>query len=244
MQHNISIADISQMEVGKIIPSFKAKIAKLTPQKSGAGAKGPWTMQIVTLKDGTGVIEAKLWNRDNYQQSDVGREYIFASTETKKGLGGVKRDVNEYNGKTTPMVTIQLEAEISPVVETVPRQTEYLPDPSEQRPVVHQENTWAEVDAVLTRQFNLRIRCEQAAIRVADVISKETGYAMGPEEIERRATSFFIELNRKQVTAPMTSPVWKKTPQPKLPPSQMTKPPEEQIRDLRTEGELTDDVPF
>ena len=277
MARMISIADILNMGVGEIIPGFRAKIAKVQKQRTGDGQNGPWTMQLVTLKDGTGMIEAKMWNRDVYNANDVGAEFIFESTETQRGLSGLKRAIHEYQGKETPQVDINGAADISPVggygmtpatpppppAATAPQQRPADPKqrqtaPAPRQPATASGNPWSEVDAVLLRQVNLRIRCEQASMRVAEVIHAETGYAMNPEEIERRATAFFIELNRKLVTAPATPPVWKRpappaqpappAPEP-LPPSQMTEPPDDYAggaspEELAAEGGEVDDVPF
>lgn len=270
MPRMISIADILNMSVGEIIPGFRAKIAKVQKQRSGEGANGPWTMQLITLKDGTGAIEAKLWNRDNYTNADVGADFVFESTETQRGLSGLKRALHEYQGKETPQVDINGAADISPVSGHSPNPAPAPIAQAPQRQAAPQQRPqalaprqaapqpagdWAEVNAVLNRQVNLRIRCEQAAIRVAEVIHAETGYSMEPEEIERRATAFYIELNRKQCTAPDTMPRWKKPTAPappapaQLPPSQMTEPPDDYAGgvspgELAAEGGEVDDVPF
>lgn len=265
MPRMISIADILNMSVGEIIPGFRAKIAKVQKQRTGGGANSPWTMQLVTVKDGTGVIECKMWNRDVYTNDDVGTEFVFESTDTQRGLSGLKRAVHEYQGKETPQVEVNGAADILPVsghspatasTAPAPHQRQTAPQPRPQASAPSQAATtpsggdWREVDAVLLRQVNLRIRCEQAAIRVADVVHAETGYSMQPDEIERRATAFYIELNRKLVTAPATPPVWKKpvaaTP---LPPSQMTEPPDDfepgmSPEEADAEGGEVDDVPF
>ncbi len=268
MARMISIQDILNMGVGEIIPGLRAKIAKVQKQRTGEGANGPWTMQLVTLKDGTGIIEAKLWNRDVYTNADVGAEFIFESTETQRGLSGLKRAIHEYQGKETPQVDINGAADIAPVTGAAtapvptapaPQQRQAAPQQRQQAPAPRQPatasgNPWSEVDAVLLRQVNLRIRCEQAAIRVAEVLHAETGYAMEPDEIERRATAFYIELNRKLVTAPNTPPVWKKPAAPAppapapLPPSQMTEPPDDYAGgvspgELAAEGGNFDDIP-
>ena len=276
MARMISIQDILNMGVGEIIPGFRAKIAKVQNQRSGDGANGAWTMQLVTLKDGTGLIEAKLWNRDNYTAKDIGSEFIFESTDTQKGLSGLKRALYESQGKETPQIEVNKAADISPVSGHAPatapaapaapaplyrvtapaslRQTVPAPAPRQTAPT-QPAGDWSEVNAVLNRQVNLRIRCEQAAIRVSEVIYAETGYAMQPEEIERRATAFYSELNRKLVTAPATPPVWKKPSAPSqpapapLPPSQMTEPPDDYASgvspgELAAEGGEVDDVPF
>lgn len=275
MARMISIQDILNMGVGEIIPGFRAKIAKVQNQRSGDGANGAWTMQLVTLKDGTGLIEAKLWNRDNYTAKDIGSEFIFESTDTQKGLSGLKRALHEYQGKETPQIEVNKAADISPVSghapaptpipperaapapqyrQAAPQQRQQAPAPRQTAPT-QPAGDWSEVNAVLNRQVNLRIRCEQAAIRVSEVIYAETGYAMQPEEIERRATAFYIELNRKLVTAPATPPVWKKPSAPSqpapapLPPSQMTEPPDDYAGgvspgELAAEGGEVDDVPF
>ena len=139
--------------------------------------------------------------------------------------------------------------------QAAPQQRQQAPAPRQTAPT-QPAGDWSEVNAVLNRQVNLRIRCEQAAIRVSEVIYAETGYAMEPEEIERRATAFYIELNRKQVTAPDTMPRWKKPSahaqpaQAPLPPSQMTEPPDDYVGgvspgELAAEGGLEEDsVPF
>lgn len=265
MARMISIQDILNMGVGEIIPGFRAKIANVQKQRTGEGSNGPWTMQLVTLKDGTGLIEAKMWNRDVYTNNDVGTEFVFESADTQRGLSGLKRALHEYNGKETPQVDINGAADISPVTgaapaapapqhrQAAPPQRQQAPAP--RQPATATSNPWSEVDAVLLRQVNLRIRCEQAAIRVADVLHAEAGYAMEPDEIERRATAFYIELNRKLVTAPATPPVWKKPTAPAppppapLPPSQMTEPPDDfdpgmSPGELAAEGGEVDDVPF
>lgn len=273
MARMISIQDILNMGVGEIIPGLRAKIAKVQKQRTGEGSNGPWTMQLVTLKDGTGMIEAKMWNRDVYTNNDVGTEFIFESTETQRGLSGLKRAIHEYQGKETPQVDINGAADISPVTGAAPatatepapaapahQQRQAAPPQRQQataprQPATASGNPWSEVDAVLLRQVNLRIRCEQAAIRVAEVLHAETGYAMEPDEIERRATAFYIELNRKLVTAPATPPAWKKPaatappPPAPLPPSQMTEPPDDYAggaspEELAAEGGEFDDVPF
>jgi|GEM_PF-2910529 len=277
MARMISIQDLLNMGVGEIIPGFRAKIAKVQNQRSGDGANGAWTMQLITLKDGTGLIEAKLWNRDNYTAKDIGSEFIFESTDTQKGLSGLKRALYESKGIETPQVEVNKAADISPVSGHAPAPTpipperpapaplyrvpapaslrQTIPAPAPRQTAPQPAGDWSEVNTVLNRQINLRIRCEQAAIRVADVIHDETGYAMEPDEIERRATAFYIELNRKQVTAPDTMPRWKKPAAPSqpapapLPPSQMTEPPDDYAGgvspgELAAEGGEVDEVPF
>lgn len=273
MPRMISIADAINMGHGETVPAFRAKIAKVGKQVTKPGAD--WHFQKITLKDGTGVIEAKCWNRDLFQESDVNREFIFECTDSQKGLTGMKRVDDTWNDKLTPQIDIAAAADISPVsghapapAQTVPQapptrqQSAPAPAPARTAPMRPEApqapvtgNPWSEVDAVLLRQVNLRIRCEQAAIRVAEVIYAETGYSMEPDEIERRATAFYIELNRKLVTAPATPPVWKKPAAPAppppapLPPSQMTEPPDDYAggaspEELAAEGGEVDDVPF
>lgn len=269
MPRMISIADAINMGHGETVPAFRAKIAKVGKQVTKPGAD--WHFQKITLKDGTGVIEAKCWNRDLFQESDVNREFIFECTDSQKGLTGMKRVDDTWKDKVTPQIDIAAAADISPVSghspnptpapaapapqyrQTAPQQRPQAPAPRQAAP--QPDGDWAEVNAVLNRQVNLRIRCEQAAIRVADVIHAETGYSMEPDEIERRATAFYIELNRKQCTAPNTPPAWKKPAAPAppapapLPPSQMTEPPDDYAGgvspgELAAEGGEVDDVPF
>lgn len=268
MPRMISIADAINMGPGEMVPGFRAKIAKVGKQVTKPGAD--WHFQKITIKDGTGVIEAKCWNRDLFQESDVNREFIFECTDTQKGLTGLKRVEDTWKDKVTPQVDISAAADISPVSghvpqpaptsaphaprQTAPPQRPAAPAPRQPAPA----GDWAEVNQVLNRQVNLRIRCEQAAIRVAEVIHAETGYTMEPDEIERRATAFYIELNRKLVTAPSTPPAWKKPAAPAppappaqapLPPSQMTEPPDDfnpgmSPGELAAEGGEVDDVGF
>jgi hypothetical protein len=270
MPRMISIADAINMGHGETVPAFRAKIAKVGKQVTKPGAD--WHFQKITLKDGTGVIEAKCWNRDLFQESDVKREFIFECTDSQKGLTGMKRVDDTWKDKVTPQIDIAAAADISPVSGHTPNPTPApapaapaqfripAPQQRQQAPAPRQTapqpaGDWAEVNAVLNRQVNLRIRCEQASIRVADVIHAETGYSMEPDEIERRATAFYIELNRKLVTAPSTPPVWKKPAAPAppapapLPPSQMTEPPDDfnpgmSPGELAAEGGEVDDVPF
>lgn len=274
MARMISIQDILNMGVGEIIPGFRAKIAKVQNQRSGDGANGAWTMQLVTLKDGTGIIEAKLWNRDNYTAKDIGAEFIFESTDTQKGLSGLKRALHEYQGKETPQIEVNKAADISPVsghapapapsapAAPAPQYRQAAPQQRQQAPAPRQtapqptSGEWAEVDQALNRLVNLRIRCEQAAMRVAEIVFKETGYAIEPEGIQARATVFFNTMDRKLITAPSTPPVWKKPSAPSqpapapLPPSQMTEPPDDYAGGV-SPGELAaeggpeeDSVPF
>ena len=273
MPRMISIADAINMGHGETVPGFRAKIAKVGKQVTKPGAD--WHFQKITLKDGTGVIEAKCWNRDLFQESDVNREFIFECTDSQKGLTGMKRVDDTWKDKVTPQIDIAAAADIGPVSGHSPnpapapaapaplyrvpapaslRQT--VPAPAPRQTAPQPAGDWSEVNAVLNRQINLRIRCEQAAIRVSEVIYAETGYAMQPEEIERRATAFYIELNRKLVTAPATPPVWKKPAAPAqpapapLPPSQMTEPPDDYAGgvspgELAAEGGPEEDtVPF
>lgn len=270
MPRMISIADAINMGHGETVPAFRAKIAKVGKQVTKPGAD--WHFQKITLKDGTGVIEAKCWNRDLFQESDVNREFIFECTESQKGLTGMKRVDDTWKDKVTPQIDIAAAADIGPVSGHSPN-TAPAPQPAahaQQRQTAPQQRPqataprqaapqpagdWAEVNAVLNRQVNLRIRCEQAAIRVAEVIHAETGYTMEPEEIERRATAFFIELNRKLMTAPATPPPWKKPAAPApaapapLPPSQMSEPPDDfdpgmSPGELAAEVGDVDDIPF
>ncbi len=271
MPRMISIADVINMGAGETVPAFRAKIAKVGKQVTKPGAD--WHFQKLTLKDGTAMIEAKCWNRDLFQESDVNREFIFECTESQKGMTGMKRVDNTWNDKTTPQIDIAAAADIGPVVGHSPspepvapaplyrvpapaslRQT--VPAPAPRQPAIAIGNPWDEVDSVLLRLFHLRIRCEQAAIRLADVLHVETGYAMSPEEIGFRAAGFFNEINKKLITAPATPPVWKKPSAPfqpdpaPLPPSQMTEPPDDYAGGV-SPGELAaeggpeeDSVPF
>lgn len=139
------------MEKGESVPSFKARFKKVGKFTSGTNEHGAWSFQNCVVTDGNGEIKVKLHNRPELSPKYEGREVYFSSAVgTKKPFVGITRDIDEYRGRTGPMLVVDDRAvmeEADPAAasrlpageESVPRGTSAPPPARETAPESAQE---------------------------------------------------------------------------------------------------------
>jgi len=92
------IQDIENLADGSVIGEMTVQVKAAFPPKTGEGKYGPWRVQAVILKDGTGEIRASFWTNDDMQQC-VGQTITIKSQAGSKGLQGLKVKHSSHSGK-------------------------------------------------------------------------------------------------------------------------------------------------
>lgn len=96
---NMKVAKISDLENlanGTVIGEMTVQVKAAFTAKTGEGKYGPWRVQPVILKDGTGEVRASFWTNDNYQEL-VGQTITIKSQAGNKGLAGLSVKFSDHS---------------------------------------------------------------------------------------------------------------------------------------------------
>lgn len=177
----------------------RGTVTKLYDRKSGDGAKGPWSFQNFTLKDGEDLFPVTLNNRDALPKNYKDKLVQISCRQGDKGWTGVKVKLNEYDNKdgdkvSTLTLWVTKSAEIELLDEAVGKPDAAPPDgatggsPVRQQ-LVDQKGT---PKVLISKMANLMITCHGAALVVAK------GIGIGAEEtarIDAIRTTLFIQAS-------------------------------------------------
>jgi hypothetical protein len=95
----VSLSEIPALEDGEPIPSVAGKIRQVYQRYSGTNARGDWALQDFVLSDGENEVVCKVGNMDDFSDMQ-GRDVVIECTKSDKhGLIGVKKFVDNYEGK-------------------------------------------------------------------------------------------------------------------------------------------------
>lgn len=203
-------------------------------KKSGQQAGEESTVQkavIQDIGDKSKELVVKLWNQQPLASAHVGKELWLVAHSGQKGLSGLRLKEDTYDGRSTLVLDVGDRAEVviggkttgnKAATNTPPANTDDdipfdEPPAAEPKPIrrgavsgepLENGATWKGVGAQLDRYGALWAACfTQVANKVVVECEKTTGHKLELDQMREIATSLFIELNRKQVTAPETP--WK-----------------------------------
>jgi hypothetical protein len=99
----VSVKEALAYSKGEIIPRVRGRITKVANQTKGGEGEKAYTVQTISINDGTGEIPVKIWDRDAYPQSVKGQMVTISSKEGPKGMNGIKAD--DYRGEKSLKIT-------------------------------------------------------------------------------------------------------------------------------------------
>lgn len=89
-------------------------VVEVYPQKSGTSKFGPWTIQKLILADGDNArIEVKLVNVGAFQKDAINHRLYLIAAQGKKGLTGLKTELDTYNGRNELILAVEKQAELT-----------------------------------------------------------------------------------------------------------------------------------
>lgn len=115
----LTVPQIAQSAAGSVPEAFSGKIKKVYPRSNQTrrnprqGEDPNYTLQKIILAEGSTEVEVMLDNRDEVPAAAAGSTFMAASKMGQRGLAGLKRKDNDYNGKVTPQVWIDDRADIT-----------------------------------------------------------------------------------------------------------------------------------
>jgi hypothetical protein len=216
----VSISEIKALEAGELVPSTKGKVIEVGKLFSGTNDKGPWSLQTITIDDGSNKIKAKLWNRDELAKTWKGVEVYLCCVQGEKGLHGIKAEDDTYKGATTRIITVTGKAELTaadaapaqaapvqpptapvqpptaptaPVQPPQPAPTGPVQPPATAKPV---RNDLHDAKVTMNRIANLYLHSLEAATYVRGEWKEKHGTELTQDQFQACVASIFIESNR------------------------------------------------
>ncbi len=133
-------------QVGAIIPCIQGKITTCYNHESKDGQHGPYTLQALTIQDGTGEIRIALFDQRDMKPFK-GKNMILTSGKDKNGkLVGVLVQEREYKGKKSIELKVSSQAHIEAGVESI---NGHSPDPTYPLPMAMPEDATDEEKVAL-----------------------------------------------------------------------------------------------
>ncbi len=110
----LKLDEVIQMEEGEIIPAVSGIVDRIEEIYHGTSKKDgqPFQVQKLEIKDGTLRMKVKVWGRDEIPMSVRGKLLTFISSQTKRGLQGVKISLSTDRGETVKVIHVTGSAEI------------------------------------------------------------------------------------------------------------------------------------
>ena len=207
----LPISEINKLGDGETVPSLTGRLTSIFDVKSGTNAKGEWSIQNATLRDGTGEIKVSIRNRAEIPRSWKGREVVIACNDGEHGLTGIKASDDTYREKTSRIVCVTGSAHIdlvegSPAPQYTPPPAPMMQAPRQTQPPTNGNSNGASapVDSVkaarkdLNRMANLYLHCLHAADYVRAEWDKDVEIhgVMSDEQFQACTSSLFIQSTR------------------------------------------------
>ena len=210
----LTLKEIQALEIGETIPSFKAQIKESKPYNKGVHAEyGPWTIQNLTVMDGSGIVPVKIKNHPEFGKDWFQKWVLFECGISKKdgSLAGIRWKEDTYKGNTTRVIEVNALATVEAIrvnpstPEPEPEQEPEIPfdQLSDQKPEPKQSALPDTKEAIqnarerLGKAANGLILCYDAAVYVAlEVMKKHPDMVFRPEELEKIAVHLSISLEK------------------------------------------------
>jgi hypothetical protein len=107
----ITVAEMLRDGSGRAVEGTRIQLKRVNEYHDGTNSFGPWSIQNVIGKDGTGEIKLKLTNRKELTKKWEGVWVIFEEGPGDKGrMTGLLTKDDNYKGKTTLVLEIGKEA--------------------------------------------------------------------------------------------------------------------------------------
>jgi hypothetical protein len=91
---------------GETVPSVRGRITDVSKQIAGGQGEKAWKFQKLTIKDDSGEIVAKIWDRDPIPHTVKGQTAVLSCKEGDKGLTGIKAKEDDYRGVKSTILNI------------------------------------------------------------------------------------------------------------------------------------------
>jgi len=102
-----TIREALSLNDGTQLEAVAGTVTNVYQRYDGTTKFGPWSFQSIVLDEGGCAITAKLKNRGVVTEADLlGRRVVISGVYGKKGLAGVKVELDEYEGKTSKILLI------------------------------------------------------------------------------------------------------------------------------------------
>jgi hypothetical protein len=111
-----TVSQLIDMSDGAKPEAFRGKITKVYPRKpfkSKEVGKPDYTIQMLVITDGKAQIELKLWSREEVSRRMEGSQLYAIAGRSDRGIGGLVRKDNNYQGKTTPQISVYESPDLS-----------------------------------------------------------------------------------------------------------------------------------
>lgn len=102
----VTFREVMAMGNKEAIPAIAGTIVAAYERRTGESQYGPWSLQAALISDGMDEIRLKLNNLPDWNDV-IGTSVLVQCKDTKKGLFGVRKLVEEYNGQTYHKVEIR-----------------------------------------------------------------------------------------------------------------------------------------
>jgi hypothetical protein len=103
----VSIGEVKQLDHKETVPSIRGIIKAVFKPNTGSNDKGPWSIQNVVIKDGSGEIKVSLRNHEiEVPASAKNQPILIACKESDKGKTGVYAEDDEYRGKVERILKV------------------------------------------------------------------------------------------------------------------------------------------
>ncbi len=188
MSRIIPLKQVMEMQPGEVVPGFRAQVKEVREPKSGNNQWGDWTMQSLTLMDGTAICPVKLFDCPVYDASWVGAWIIVESTADTTGkLRGI--EWKEYKGKK--------ELNISGKSATIEQATDLAPVAPAAPPAFHQPPAPATVPAAVRPApvKPLAAAAGQAALPIKQPEPQKDGVAEAKKKLGQMANAMILSYD-------------------------------------------------
>jgi hypothetical protein len=91
---------------GENVPCCRGQITDVTKQLAGGEGEKAWRFQKLTIRDDSGEIKVKIWDREAYPVTIKGQIVTLTCKDGEKGLSGVKAKEDEYRGATSTILNV------------------------------------------------------------------------------------------------------------------------------------------
>jgi hypothetical protein len=213
--NTIAIKDVEYLDDGIPVPSITGTVVSVFKRSKGEGEYGPWSFQDFKLTDHTGgVATVKACNFDDLSEYRGKTIELRCHKSEKHGWTGLKKLVEEHNGKTYHKIKMTESAKITVNGENG---QDDAPSPGAKPaspPLPYQGEETAEPDVVtLARRALMQVANAQYLVKRA--VSAEVGQSdigniyTTPENFGGQCGSAFKYLNDLGLVARMpTVPIW------------------------------------
>jgi hypothetical protein len=109
----VSIGEVKQLDPKETVPCVRGTIKSVFKPNKGTNDKGPWAIQNVIIKDGSGEIKVSIRNHElEVPMSAKNQPITIACHEGDRGKTGVYAEDDEYRGQVERILKVTGSASI------------------------------------------------------------------------------------------------------------------------------------